>query len=214
MRYSLLCDPKLYYIRLLTQNFCIWPGADLGGGRGGRPFFPPPPSGIRPPADPKGRPFDIFSEINFWPTDLKIFLKAPWAPIYTNFEGERAPKKTRFFCQNFFKKCPKTAFLTVFPKICMRRRKFCQNRGKSVLWESSKNLFGRPKKKKKVVKIVEIFLKIRPPSRKSQIRPWFWPQFQSLLEQNQNAITIDARKGRLGFEATKTALNGVILGQF
>ena len=42
----------------------------------------------------------------------------------------------------------------------------------------------------------------------------FWPQFQSLLEQNQNAITIDARKGRLGFEVTKTARNGVILGQF
>ena len=69
------------------------PGVDLGGGRGGR--FPS--SGIRPPADPKGPPFDTFSEIHFWPTDPKIFLKAPWAPIYTPFEGERAPKKTRFF---------------------------------------------------------------------------------------------------------------------
>ena len=34
---------------------------------------------------------------------------------------------------------------------------------KKVLWESSKNQFGRPKKKKKVVKIFEFFLKIRPP---------------------------------------------------
>ena len=32
-----------------------------------------------------------------------------------------------------------------------------------MLWESSKNQFGRPKKKKKVVKILENFLKIRPP---------------------------------------------------
>ena len=119
-------------------------GADLGGG-GGR--FPPP-SGIRPPADPKGTPFDTFSEIHFWPTDPRIFLKAPLAPIYTNFMRERAPKKTRFFLSKFFKKCPKTAFLTVFfSKNCLRRRKFSKNRGKTVLWESSKNQFGRPKKK-------------------------------------------------------------------
>ena len=33
-------------------------GADLEGGGGRTPF----PSGIRPPADPKGPPFDTFSE--------------------------------------------------------------------------------------------------------------------------------------------------------
>ena len=44
------------------------------------------------------------------PTDPIIFLKAPWAPIYTNFEGERAPKKTRFFCQNFSKSGQKRLF--------------------------------------------------------------------------------------------------------
>ena len=52
-------------------------------------------------------PFDTFSEIHFWPTDPKILLKAPSAPIYTNFEGERAPKKKRVFLSKFFKKCPK-----------------------------------------------------------------------------------------------------------
>ena len=31
---------------------------------------------LRPPADPKGPPFDTFSEIHFWPTEPKIFLKA------------------------------------------------------------------------------------------------------------------------------------------
>ena len=121
----------------------IYTGADLGGGGGGGAddFFP---SGIRPPADPKGPPFDTFSEIHFWPTDAKIFLKAPWAPIHTNFEGERAPKKKRDFLSKFFKKSPKTAFLTVFSKICLRRRKFCQNWGKTVFWESLKNQIGRP----------------------------------------------------------------------
>ena len=66
----------------------LYPGADA-----------PPPSGI-----------DTFSEIHFWPTDPKIFLKAPLAPIYTNFEGERAPKKRDFFCQNFSKIARKRLF--------------------------------------------------------------------------------------------------------
>ena len=95
--------------------------------------------------------------------DPKIFLKALLAPIYTNFEGERAPKKNAIFFVKIFQKVPKNGFfLTVFSKICLRRRKICQNRGKTVLWESSKNQFGRPKKKK-VVKILENFLKFRPP---------------------------------------------------
>ena len=88
-------------------------GADLGGGgRGGGRLSP---SGIRPPADPKGPPFDTFSEIHFWPTDPKIFLKAPSAPIYTNFEGERAPKKRDFFV-NIFQKLPKNGFFDGFFK--------------------------------------------------------------------------------------------------
>ena len=76
-----------------------------GGFRGGR-GADALPSGIRPPADPKGTPFDTFSEIHFWRTDPKIFLKAPSAPIYTNFEGERAPKKRNFFAK-IFQKVPK-----------------------------------------------------------------------------------------------------------
>ena len=94
-----------------------------GGFRGGGVLTPPPHSGIRPLTDPKGPPFDTFSEIHFWQTNPKIFLKAPLAPVYTNFEGERAPKKRDFFLSKFFKKCPKTAFLTVFSKNCLRRSK-------------------------------------------------------------------------------------------
>ena len=57
-------------------------------------------------------PFDIFSEIHFWPTDPNIFLKAPSAPIYANFEGERAPKKRNFFVK-FFQKVPKNGLADI-----------------------------------------------------------------------------------------------------
>ena len=124
-------------INELIYHLYRYRGGLRGGGGADAPL-----SGIRPPADPKGPPFDTLSEIHFWRTDPKIFLKAPLAPINTNFEGERAPKKNAIFLSTFFKKCPKTAFLTVFSKICLRRRKLCQNRGKTVLWESSKNQFG------------------------------------------------------------------------
>ena len=91
---------------------------DLGGGGADVPLLRD-----STPADPKVPPFDTFSEIHFWPTDPKIFLKAPLAPIYTSFEGERAPKKTRFFLSKFFKKCPKTAFLTAQKQCLGKARK-------------------------------------------------------------------------------------------
>ena len=90
-------------------------GADLGegGGRGGGRSFPqgfdPLPTQRVPP------PFDTFSEIHFWPTDPKIFLKAPLAPIYAIFEGERAPKKRIFFVK-IFQKVPKNGFFDCFFK--------------------------------------------------------------------------------------------------
>ena len=98
------------FMRILPTDdsqISCFAGADLGGGGGGRP---PPPQGFETLYRPKGSPFDTFSEIHFWPTDPKIFLKASLAPIYTNFEGERAPKKNAIFLSKFFKKCPKTAF--------------------------------------------------------------------------------------------------------
>ena len=49
--------------------------------------------------------FVLFSDINFWLIDLKIFLKAPLAPIYTNFEGGDRAEITRFFGRTF----PKSA---------------------------------------------------------------------------------------------------------
>ena len=45
--------------------------------------------------------------------DPKNVLKAPWAPIYTNFEwGARAEKK--LFFVKIFQKVPKNAFLGLF----------------------------------------------------------------------------------------------------
>ena len=152
-----------HFFEVPNWSSYLKPGADLGGeGRA-----PPPPSGIRPPADPKGPPFNTFSEIHFWPTDPKLFPS-----IYTNFEGERAPKKTRFFCQNFSISAQKRLLLTVFSKICLRRRKFIQNRGKTVLWESSKNQFGRLKKNGR--QNFRFFLKIRPTRSGQRIEPLFF----------------------------------------
>ena len=62
--------------------------------------------------------------ILFWLTNLKMFLKAPWAPKYTNFEGG-ARAKNRNFLVKTFQKVLKTPFLACFfSKLCLRRRKF------------------------------------------------------------------------------------------
>ena len=52
-------------------------------------------------------------------------------------------------CQNFPKSAEKRLFWPVFfsSKICLRRRKFGQNRVFTVICESSENQFGRPKKR-------------------------------------------------------------------
>ena len=70
-------------------------GADLGGGGGGGGVTPPLPQGFDP-CRPKGS-----SLWYFWPTDPKI---------YTNFEGERAPKKNAFFVK-IFQKVPENGFI-------------------------------------------------------------------------------------------------------
>ena len=106
------CTRLRNYLKTCKGDGISFRGGFRGGGGGGADA---PPSGIRPPADPKGPPFDTFSEIHFWPTDPKIFLKAPLAPIYTNFEGERAPKKRDFFVK-IFQKLPKNGFFDCFFK--------------------------------------------------------------------------------------------------
>ena len=52
----------------------------------------------------QGPPFEQFSDIQFWLTDPKIFLKVPLAPVYSYFKGGVRAKKTPFCL--FFKILP------------------------------------------------------------------------------------------------------------
>ena len=62
-------------------------------------------------------PFTLFWDILFWLTDPKNnFLKAPLAPIYTNFEGGVRAEKKRDFLVTIFQKVPQKAFLGLFLK--------------------------------------------------------------------------------------------------
>ena len=114
----------------------------MGGGRRPPPRPPPPPP-LRDstPCRPKGSPLCTILRYPYLVTDPKNFLKAPLAPIYTYFRGERVPKKRNFFGQNFLKSA-KNAFLACFSKFCLRRTGsfYCFGRARKIN-------SGRPKKK-------------------------------------------------------------------
>ena len=78
-------------------------------GGGGRPS----PSGIRPPADPKGPPFVLFSNIHFWQWTLKIFQRRLGRQYILILRGECARKK-RNFSIKIKKKTYKRFFWVVF----------------------------------------------------------------------------------------------------
>ena len=82
----------------------------VGGGGVRTPF----PQGFDPLPTQRVPPLMLFSEIHYWPTESEIFQKTPSAPIYTNFEGERAPKKTLFFSSKFSKSAQKRLFYVFF----------------------------------------------------------------------------------------------------
>ena len=63
---------------------------------------------------PKGSPCELFSDIQFWLTDPKIFLKAPLALMYTHFKGRARAKKKRNFFVKVFQEVPKNAFFGFF----------------------------------------------------------------------------------------------------
>ena len=115
---------------------------DRGGFRGADA----PSSGIRPPADPKGPPaLILFQKSIFGRPTLKFFYRRLGRQYILTLRGS-ARQNNAFF-----------PFLACFSRFCLRRRKFCLNRDKTVLWESSKNQFGRPKKKKRSSKFWKIF---------------------------------------------------------
>ena len=113
------------------------------------------------PCGPKGSPL--------WYLLRNPFLKAPWAPKYTNFEGERAPKN-RDFLVKIFQKVPKNAFLDYFfQKLARGAENLPKTGTKPCLGRAQKiNSVGLEKKcRQNFRKTSKIFLKIRTPSRKS-----------------------------------------------
>ena len=121
-----------------------------GGGRGRTPLFRD-----STPFRPKGSPLCTILRNSYLVTDPKIFLKAPWAPICTNFEREARAKKSQFFWSKFSKKGLKTSTFGLF-----FFQNFDQNRVFLLIWKSSENQFGRPKKK--VYKIFGFFFENLP----------------------------------------------------
>ena len=96
----------------------------------------PPPQGFDPLPNQRV-PLCTISKYPFLMMDPKIFLKVPLAPICTNFEGE----------VKIFQKLLKNAFLASFWKFLPAAQKIWPKQGFLVLWDSSKNQFGRPKTK-------------------------------------------------------------------
>ena len=106
-----LNPPLLFYWSengafLVSYNFCALIGRGEFGEEGGGAASCPT----------QRVPLCTFLKYLFWLTDLKIFLKASSAPIYTNFEGGARAEKTQFFGLNF-PKVPKTPFLACLFKI-------------------------------------------------------------------------------------------------
>ena len=87
-----------------------------GGFRGGGGDWGNAPSPLYKDSTPcrsKGFPFCTILRYPFLVTDHQIFLKAPLAPIYTNFEGGARAEKLDFWTK-FSKKCLKTPLSACF----------------------------------------------------------------------------------------------------
>ena len=74
-------------------------------------------SGIRLPDYPRVPPLVLLKDLNFWPVDPNIFLKAP---LYINFEGEARAEKNANFWSKLSKKDLETVF---FQKFACGRKK-------------------------------------------------------------------------------------------
>ena len=87
--------------------------------------------------------------------DPKFFLKAPWVPLNTNFEGGPRAEKTQIFWSIFFsKKCIKTPFRTVFfPNFACGAENLCsalvelRKLTKKFVWLQKQNLYVSTKAK-------------------------------------------------------------------
>ena len=68
-----------------------------------------------------------------------MFLKAPSAPLYTNFEGGARAKKRNFFCK-YFQKLPENGFFGqfFFQKFVCSAENLAKTRTKSYLGSAQK----------------------------------------------------------------------------
>ena len=98
------------------------------------------------PCRPKGPPLYYFeiSILDDWPSNSSS--SAFGANIY-KFWGGSARQKNTTFWSKFSKKCKKRLFWPLFWKNYLWRWKFGQFRVFIVIWESSRNQFGRLKKR-------------------------------------------------------------------
>ena len=65
----------------------------------------------------KVSPLVLFDDICLRLTNPKVFVKSPLAPIFTNFEVQRAPRKTYFFGQVFPKNAQNSFFTCCFKNL-------------------------------------------------------------------------------------------------
>ena len=85
----------------------------------------------------------------------KTFLKAPLAPTYTNFEGERAPEKCKLLV-NIFQKVLKNVFLANFFTRLLAAQKTRPKQGFfSALGELEKSIWSTKKESTEFLKIFE-----------------------------------------------------------
>ena len=71
------------------------------------------------------------------------FLKAPLAPMYTNFEGGARAEKNAIFWSKLSKKCLKRLFLDFFQNFACGAENLANTGTKLRLGESSKNQLGQ-----------------------------------------------------------------------
>ena len=104
--------PNKVYLVLFQFQISMDIKNGFGGRRGGGGFLLL--QGFDPLPTQRVFPSSYFETSIFWLTDPKVFLKAPLAPKYINFEGERAPKKRNFLVK-IFQKVPKKTFSRKHP---------------------------------------------------------------------------------------------------
>ena len=90
----------------------------------------------------------LFYNIHFSRTKIKVFLKAPLAPIYTDFERGARAKKSIFFCQIITKSAQKRVFgHRCFYNLPALQKILAQNGLYSVLGMHGKSIWSTVNKK-------------------------------------------------------------------